>query len=112
MARENRKLCGIFKHIERDGRMQDVCLTDMTVLERSRIIAKANHAELRGIIRRLFDVAREILSNWTIAFGSVDIHFPQNTADEMDAEELREWVEIMIVQIRLVADELELCRTY
>lgn len=66
---KKRELCGIYFRVERDGKFEDVCFTDMTELEQKRAIYDFSPEALRnmcivlaGVVRNLgdmFDISAE-----------------------------------------------------
>lgn len=66
---KKRELCGIYFRVERDGKFEDVCFTDMTELEQKRAIYDFSPESLRnmcmvlaGVVRNLgdmFDISAE-----------------------------------------------------
>lgn len=66
---KKRELCGIYFRVERKGKFEDVCFTDMTELEQKRAIYDFSPEALRnmcmvlaGVVRNLgdmFDISAE-----------------------------------------------------
>lgn len=66
---KKRELCGIYFRVERNGKFEDVCFTDMTELEQKRAIYDFSPEALRnmcmvlaGVVRNLddmFDISAE-----------------------------------------------------
>ena len=66
---KKRELCGIYFRVERNGKFEDVCFTDMTELEQRRVIDDFSPESLRnmcmvlaGVVRNLgdmFDISAE-----------------------------------------------------
>lgn len=56
----NRKLCGVYFRVERDGKWQNICFSDMTKDEREKVLCEKPDEFLRGLCHRLADVLKEI----------------------------------------------------
>ena len=66
---KKRELCGIYFRVERNGKFEDVCFTDMTEMEQKRVIDDFSPEALRnmcmvlaGVVRNLgdmFDISAE-----------------------------------------------------
>lgn len=54
-----RNLCGIYFRIERNGRYQNICFTDMTREERDKVMKEQSKECLKGICHRLTEVINE-----------------------------------------------------
>lgn len=57
---KKRELCGIYFRVERDGKFEDICFTDMTELERKRAIYDFSPEALRNMCMVLAGVVRNL----------------------------------------------------
>jgi hypothetical protein len=51
-----RNLDGLYFRIERDGKWQDICFTDLTQQERDRVMANRSERWLASVVNYLADV--------------------------------------------------------
>lgn len=56
----NRELCGVYFRVERDGKWQNICFSDMTKDEREEVLGEKSDEFLRNLCHRLADVIKEI----------------------------------------------------
>ena len=56
----NRELCGVYFRIERDGKSQNICFSDMTQAEQESVLVGKTEEFLKSLCYRLADVIREI----------------------------------------------------
>lgn len=57
---EIRELDGVYFRVERDGRWQNICFTDLTEKERDEVLKGQTTEWLASLCRRLADVVREL----------------------------------------------------
>lgn len=55
-----RNLDGLYFRIERDGKWQDICFTDLTQQERDRVMANRSERWLASVVNYLADVINGI----------------------------------------------------
>lgn len=55
---KKRELCGIYFRVERDGKFEDVCFTDMTEEEQKEILNDLSPNAVRSLCLRLAQVVR------------------------------------------------------
>lgn len=57
---EIRELDGVYFRVERDGKWQNICFTDLTEKERDEVLKERTPEWLVSLCRRLADVVREL----------------------------------------------------
>lgn len=57
---KKRELCGIYFRVERNGKFEDVCFTDMTEMEQKRVIDDFSPEALRNMCMVLAGVVRNL----------------------------------------------------
>lgn len=67
-----RGLDDIFFRVERDGKWQNVCFTDMTVDEQKEVMKGRNEVWLSSLALRLAEVVRDIGDSFDIATHLAD----------------------------------------
>ena len=65
----NRNLDGVYFRIEREGRWQNICFSDMTHEEREEMMAGRSEQWLKSLAVHLADVIREIGDQFDLLGG-------------------------------------------
>lgn len=65
----NRHLDGVYFRVERDGKWQNICFSDLTEEERTQLMKKMNREFLEGLCNILADTIKEIGDTFDIIRG-------------------------------------------